>query len=229
MSRLNTISPSISWWILSRTPVSWAKALSVGFMKLLWNHAELHYTMFVSPHYPPMCIYHSTGRCGRSVLLDAPWSLPQTSCFHNWYEWRDCAVYVSLKSTFWDEAVCSHDEGMWLLPSFIPLTNMFAELPREGHLSVRGGSLDSFCIFMYPPFHRKCLWLYFLNVFPELHWTNAGWQWLCFLLACIHTAHSRWLPHINIHPQMHVEYMQALNMASYCEIRLKCPNRWFFF
>jgi len=43
------------------------------------------------------------------------------------------------------------------LPLF-PLTNMFAELPREeGHLSVRSGSLDSFCIFTYPPFHRECL------------------------------------------------------------------------
>ena len=39
-----------------------------------------------------------------------------------------------------------------------PLTNMFAELPREeGHLSVHDGSLDSFCIFTYPPFHRECL------------------------------------------------------------------------
>jgi hypothetical protein len=37
------------------------------------------------------------------------------------------------------------------------LTNMFTELPREErHLSVRGGRLDSFCIFTYPPFHREC-------------------------------------------------------------------------
>jgi len=34
----------------------------------------------------------------------------------------------------------------------------FAEMPREdGHLSIRGGSLDSLCIFTYPPFHRECL------------------------------------------------------------------------
>jgi hypothetical protein len=39
-----------------------------------------------------MCIYLSTGQCGQSVVPSTPWSLPQTSCFH---------------------------EGKWLLPSFI--------------------------------------------------------------------------------------------------------------
>ena len=44
--------------------------------------------------------------------------------------------------------------GFWLSLSSL---NMFAEMPRGGgHLSVRNGSLDSFYICTYPPFHREC-------------------------------------------------------------------------
>ena len=96
----------------------------------------------------------SAGRREYNIIPDAPWCLPQASCYYEPDTWEYCAVYTSIKSAVWDEPVCGHDESKWLPPFFYRLWYMFAEMPRwEEHLSIRDGCLDSCYVRTYPPFH----------------------------------------------------------------------------
>jgi hypothetical protein len=185
------------------------KAPSVRFMKLLWSPAGSHYTMHVSLYYPRMWIYLCAGRWGQSVLPIEPWCLPQASYFHEPKGWWDCAICTSLKSAIWDETVCGHDEGTWLL-FFVIISevNMFAEIPRrDGHLSV----CVHFTIARIHPFIVGILSLFVLNCTQK----SLGWQWSSFPPACIRATRSCWL---SCRPQMRDEYLQALNTVSYWRI-----------
>ena len=91
---------------------------------------------------------------------------------------------------------------------------MFAELPgREGHLSVRGGCLDSRYICTYQPFHCECPFTVFFKMHRKQSQDGNGR--VPRLLASLPLIHAGY-PFINVRAHKREEYLQAIFKVSYC-------------